>query len=70
MHRGKWLEWTAALECTEDYNGAWTRVDCNNNNNENFALRQKYRWKLSSARFSATLKLGTKLICLEHTLET
>jgi len=30
----------------------------------------KCRHKLSSARLSATVKLGTKQVCLQHTLET
>jgi len=40
------------------------------NNNKKLVLRHKCRCKLSSARFSATVRKGTKQMCFQHTLET
>jgi len=44
----------------------------NDNNNEKLVLHtsHKCRCKLSSAHLSATVSLGTKQMCLQHTLET
>jgi len=41
-----------------------------NNNNKKLVCATKCRCKLSSARLSATVRLGTKQMCLQHTLET
>jgi len=45
--------------------------DNNNNNNENLVSRHKMQMQTQQGtRFSATVKLGTKQMCLQHTLET